>query len=79
MVLVLWDGNRGGVGESIKAINPTGLIPFGDEKALIERIPVLIKENCSQSIPRKFTKKYQASQTIALYEKTYKAHREIKN
>ena len=44
--------NRG-VGESIKAINPTGLIPFGDEKALIERIPVLIKENCSQSIPRK--------------------------
>ena len=71
--------NRGGVGESINAINPTGLIPFGDEKALIERIPVLIKENCPQSIPRKFTKKYQASQTIALYEKTYKAHREIKN
>ena len=71
--------NRGGVGESINAINPTGLIPFGDEKALIERIPVLIKENCSQSIPRKFTKKYQASQTIALYEKTFKAHREIKN
>ena len=71
--------NRGGVGESIKAINPTGLIPFGDEKALIERIPLLIKENCPQSIPRKFTKKYQASQTIALYEKTYKAHREIKN
>ena len=71
--------NRGGVGESINAINPTGLIPFGDEKALIERIPLLIKENCPQSIPRKFTKKYQASQTIALYEKTYKAHREIKN
>ena len=71
--------NRGGVGESIKAINPTGLIPFGDEKALIERIPVLIKENCSQSIPRKFTKKYQASQTIALYERTFKARREIKN
>ena len=71
--------NRGGVGESIKAINPTGLIPFGDEQALIERIPVLIKENCPQSIPRKFTKKYQASQTIALYERTFKAHREIKN
>jgi glycosyltransferase involved in cell wall biosynthesis len=71
--------NRGGVGESIKAINPTGLIPFGNEKALIERIPVLIKENCSQSIPRKFTKKYQASQTIALYERTFKARREIKN
>jgi len=71
--------NRGGVGESINAINPTGLIPFGDEKALIERIPILIKENCPQSIPRKFTKKYQASQTIALYERTFKAHREIKN
>ena len=71
--------NRGGVGESINAINPTGLIPFGDEKALIKRIPLLIKENYPQSIPRKFTKKYQASQTIALYEKTFKAHREIKN
>ena len=52
--------NRGGVGESIKAINPTGLIPFGDEKALIERIPVLIKkialnqylENLLRSIKR---------------------------
>ena len=71
--------NRGGVGESINAINPTGLIPFGDEKALIERIPLLMKENCPQSIPRKFTKKYQASQTIALYERTFKAHQENKN
>ena len=71
--------NRGGVGESINAINPTGLIPFGDEKTLIERIPVLIKENFPQSIPEIFTKKHQTSQTIALYEQAFKAHQATKN
>ena len=71
--------NRGGVGESINAINPTGLIPFGDEKTLIERIPVLIEENFPQSIPEIFTKKHQTSQTIALYEQAFKAHKSTKN
>ena len=66
--------NRGGVGESINAINPTGLIPFGDERALMERIPVLIKENFPQAIPEKFTKKFQATQTISLYEQALNAH-----
>ena len=71
--------NRGGVGETINAINPIGLIPFGDEKALIERIPLLIEENSSQSIPEQFTKKYQASQTIALYERAFRTHRAAQN
>jgi len=71
--------NRGGVGESINAINPMGLIPFGDEKALIERISVLIGEHSSQSIPEQFTKKYQASQTIALYERAFRTHRAAQN
>jgi len=71
--------NRGGVGESINAINPKGLIPFGDEKALIERVPVLIEENCPQSIPEQFTKKYQASQTIALYQRALRTHRASQN
>ena len=64
--------NQGGVGESINAINPLGLIPFKDERALLESIPALIKEDCPQSIPEKFTKKYQANQTIALYEQALK-------
>ena len=71
--------NQGGVGESINAINPVGLIQFKDERALIEGIPALIKEDCPQSIPEKFTKKYQANQTIALYEQALKDHRLGKN
>ena len=71
--------NKGGVGESINAINPIGLIPFGDERLLIERIPVIIKEDCPQSIPEEFSKKYQANQTIALYEQALKDHRAFQN
>jgi len=46
---------------------------------LIERISVLIGEHSSQSIPEQFTKKYQASQTIALYERAFRTHRAVQN
>ena len=61
-----WD--RGGVGESIKLINPEGLIDFQDFDSLVNKLrEFLANQDDDTYFPEKFTLDYQCQQTLELY------------
>ncbi|MEK9649360.1 MAG: glycosyltransferase [Gammaproteobacteria bacterium] len=60
--------NRGGVGESINQIDPSGLVEFNDFKSLVNSIRTALNYSNHKSIlPEQFTLDYQCRETLALY------------
>jgi glycosyltransferase involved in cell wall biosynthesis len=63
-----WD--RGGVKESIGAINSQGLVSYGDIAQFVNKIPIMLNEQAPVSIPNIFTKENLALETLRVYKKT---------
>ena len=61
-----WD--RGGVKESINAINPIGLVEHGKVDMLAKQIDHVLKASPPKSIPKQFTKEFLVNETVNIYE-----------
>jgi glycosyltransferase involved in cell wall biosynthesis len=61
-----WD--RGGVKESINAINPIGLVEHGKVDMLAKQIDHVLKASPPESIPKQFTKEFLVNETVNIYE-----------
>ena len=61
--------NRGGVGESIKLINPEGLIDFKDFGCLVDKLRAFLDNETDDTyLPEQFTLDFQCQQTLELYQ-----------
>jgi glycosyltransferase involved in cell wall biosynthesis len=61
-----WD--RGGVKESINAINPVGLVKYGKVDRLAKQIDQVLATSPPESIPDQFTKECLVNATINIYQ-----------
>ena len=61
-----WD--RGGVKESINAINPVGLVKYGKVDRLAKKIDQVLATSPPESIPDQFTKECLVNATINIYQ-----------
>jgi hypothetical protein len=61
-----WD--RGGVKESINAINPVGLVEYGKVDGLAKQIDQVLATSPPKSIPDQFTKECLVNATINIYQ-----------
>ena len=61
--------NRGGVGESIKLINPEGLVNFQDFHSLVTKLRAFLNNETEGTyLPEQFTLDFQCQQTLELYQ-----------
>lgn len=61
--------NRGGVGESIKLINPKGLVDFQDFDSLVAKLREFLDSQADDPyLPKQFTLDFQCQQTLELYQ-----------
>ena len=61
-----WD--RGGVSESLKKLNSSGAVKFGDMNELIGTTKRLLDSPDIINLPKEFTKDFQTSATIEFYK-----------
>ena len=61
-----WD--RGGVRESLKRLNSSGAVRFGDMSQLISATKRLLDSPDTIILPKEFTKDFQTSATIEFYK-----------
>ena len=60
--------NRGGVNESLSEINSSGIVQYGDLRQLKDKTLSLLENPDNLVLPDIFTKQYQTTRTIELYQ-----------